>query len=64
MATGGIEGKGGYSGADVVKIDCRRKEILKEAEMEMMKETEMAMTGPLDLYHWKRVVVLMQTDFQ
>ena len=25
---------------------------------------ETAEMGPLDLYHWKRVVVLMQTDFQ
>ena len=35
-----------------------------ETEMEMDTDMEMAEMGPLVLYHWKRVVVLMQTDFQ
>ena len=43
-------------------------ETVKEAEMdtkmEMDTETDMAATGPLALSHWKRVVVLIQTDLQ
>ena len=37
-------------------------ETLKEAETEM--ETETVATDPLVLSHWKRVVVMMQTDFR
>ena len=37
-------------------------ETLKEAEIEM--QTEMSATGPLTLSNWKRVVVLMQMNFQ
>ena len=51
VATGGTEGRGGYIGGDVVMIDYRRKETLKEVETEMMTETDMATTGPLSLYH-------------
>ena len=39
-------------------------DTVKEAETEMDMDMEIAAMGPLDLYHWKRVVVLMQTDFQ
>ena len=41
-------------------------DTVNEAETEMEMETDMktAVMGPLALYHWKRVVVLMQTDFQ
>ena len=38
---------------------------LKEAntEMDMDMDMEMEAMGPLALYHWKRVVVLIQMDF-
>ena len=39
-------------------------ETVKEAELEMITETETAATGPLALSHWKRVVVLMQKVFR
>ena len=47
----------------IMEVDI---DTVKEAEMEMEMETdmEMAAMGPLALYHWKRVVVMMQTDFQ
>ena len=48
----------------MVRIDYRRKETLKEAEMEMMTETYMVTKVPLALYHLKRLVAMMQTDFQ
>ena len=39
-------------------------DTLKETETEMEMDMETAAMGPLALYHWKRMVVLMQTDFQ
>ena len=39
-------------------------ETLKEAETAMYIETETAVTVPLALSHWQRVVVLLQADLQ
>ena len=41
-------------------------QIIKETntEMEMEMDMEIALMGPLALYHCKRVVVLIQTDFR
>ena len=45
----------------ITEMDMKTlKEVNTYMEMEM--DMEMATMGPLALYHWKRVVVLMQTD--
>ena len=49
-----------------VKITEVDIDTVKEAETKIDMETDMetAAMGTLALYHWKRVVVMMQTDFQ
>ena len=39
-------------------------DTVKEVETEMETDMETAAMGPLALSHWKRLVVLMQKDFQ
>ena len=39
-------------------------DTVNKAETEMETDMETAAMGPLALYHWKMVVVLMQTDLQ
>ena len=45
----------------IVEVDMK---TLKEANTEMDMDIEMAAMGPLALYHWKTVVVLMHMGFQ
>ena len=64
---GGTEGVGGYIVGDRVSNDCGSGyEDIKGCEYGYGDEMdmEMAVMGPLALYHWKRVVLLMQTEFR
>ena len=54
--------------ADEATAEVMGSETMMAADMETLKEAEIYMeteaTGPLALSHWKRVVVLIQADFQ